>query len=135
MNVLLLWVPLGQFKITIVIIDLCEWWESAKWCSLYGINFLHLALRDGPFISPIKKMVKPSVTCIVGLQIRLTGNGWEALLPPFSISLDKNHVCCACWPEEETKADEWGSNYTARGQEWGRGILAPFSTAAAWLPQ
>lgn len=76
MDVLLLQIQLGQFKINIVIIDFSES-ESAKWCLIYDINFLLLPRMEGPYISPIKKMAKPLIVWIAVLQIKLNENGWE----------------------------------------------------------
>lgn len=47
---------------------------------IYDINFLPLALMEGPYISPIKKMTKPLIMWIAVLQIKLNENGWETKL-------------------------------------------------------
>ena len=44
---------------------------------IYDINFLPLALMEGPYISSIKKMAKPLIMWIAVLQTKLNENGWE----------------------------------------------------------
>lgn len=78
-DVLLMWIQLGQFWINIAIIDHSVWCITVKWYLIYGAILPMLAMTDLCCISSNKNMLKPSVTHSKVLQSRQNETEWETL--------------------------------------------------------